>query len=302
MAEEPTSPSTLIATRTCSDSYVTKLGPHWIRTPFLEQLIYNNSVGNLSETEAYVSPDFRLFTTPGPASTIARPFTPPPISITDIDVNMLPLPEPLAYDDEVHLGEELISGSPAKDTFQEEQCPDSLNLDYSIVQSQYGSLSDVHDSDPVVEFSEFQPADKHLYFGAPTEGFSKPDPSLESYPLDVETLDFRWTVFDRSNLHQQDSTQVCTSSLHQPGDVGPELFVDVGADLHEGCKSPSSDEDRFCFRATSHKNHSAPVQKAFAPIQGIYISPLKESSSDIGMLHVQQQSRCSRDSIESWSD
>lgn len=251
-----------------------------------------------------MSPDFRLFTTPGPASTISRPFTPPPISITSIDVNMLPSPERPVYDDEVYLGEELISGLPAEGTVQEEQrlySAGSLNLNHSIVQSQYGSLSDVHDSDPAVEFSEFKPADKHLYFGAPTEGFSKPDLSLESCSLDVETLDFRWTVFDRSNLHQQDSTRVCTSSLHQPGDAGPELFVGLRADLHEGCKSPSSDEDRFCFQATSHKN-LAPIQKAFAPIEGIYVSPLKESSSDIGnldILHAQQQSR---DSIESWSD
>jgi len=215
-------------------------------------------------------------------------------------------PEPSAYDDEIHLGEELSSGLPAQDTVQEEQrscSADILNSNHSFVQSQHGNLSDVHDSDPAPEFSEFQLTDKHLYFGASTEGFSKPDPSLESYSPDVETLDFRWTVFDRSNLDQQDSTRVCTSPLHQPGDV--ELFVDLGADLHEGCKSPSSDEDRFCFQATSHKNDFAQVQKAFAPIQGIYVSPLKESSSDIGnldMLHAQQQSQCSQDSIESWSD
>jgi len=302
MAKGPTSPSTLIAT---SDSgiYVSKLGHHGIRTALLEQLAHNNSVGDFSETETYVSPDFRQFTTPGPASTISRPFTPPPISVTGIDVNMFLSPEPSAYDDEVHPGEELSSGLPTQDTVQEEQrscSADILNLNHSIVQSQHGSLSDVHDSDPA---PEFQLADKHLYFGVPTEGFSKPDPSLDSYSLDVETLDFRWTVFDRSNLHQQDSTRVCTSPLHQPGDV--EFFVDSGADLHEGCESPSSDEDRFCFQATSHKNYFAQVQKAFAPIQGIYVSPLKESSPDIGnldMLHAQQQSQCSRDSIESWSD
>jgi len=220
---------------------------------------------------------------------------------------MFPSLEPPAYDDEVHLEEELITGLPAEDFVQEEQrssSADSLNLNDIIVQSQNGGLSDVHDSDPAVKFSEFQPANKY----SDAEGFSKPDSSLESYSLDVETLDFRWTVFDRSNVHQQDPAQMCTSSLELPGDVESELSVDLGADLHEGCKSPSSDEDRFCFQATLHNNqtsHIVPIQKAFAPTQGIYLSPLKESSSDNGnfdMFHAHQQSQCSRDSIESWSD
>lgn len=262
----------------------------------LEQFI--RSLGDLLETEAFESPHFQPFTTPGPASTISRLFTPSSIPISSIDVNMFPSPESPVYGHEVYIGKELLAAEHESDIFQEQHthCGESANLDYDAVRSQYGILLD---SNPAMRSSEIQPANRHLCSGSSVEGCSYSYSTSGSCTLDVEGLDFRPGGFDCTGLHQQDPISYI-SSLHQSGDVEPE-FVNAEIDPREDFRFPSSDEDRFRFQATSHD-----IQSQFttysAPIQGIYISPPEGSSSGNIDLGARQESRCSRDSIESWSD
>ncbi|KAH7914135.1 hypothetical protein BJ138DRAFT_1212496 [Hygrophoropsis aurantiaca] len=147
-----------------------------------------------------------------------------------------------------------------------------------------------------------------VYFDSPLEDPASSD-SLEpqDFELDLESLDFRWTPFDRKDVLHQDSLQNLPTFNHRTIEPDPKQFstgtIHNDANI-DSCYVPTTEEDSeneywadddedFAMLADipntdfllslSSSRSSTPAEEGnkpetvFAPAPGIFISPLRNA-------------------------
>ncbi|KAF9452370.1 hypothetical protein P691DRAFT_235986 [Macrolepiota fuliginosa MF-IS2] len=258
------------------------------------------------------------FSTPGPASTISRLLTPPRLTISTSDMTMLYSPylshENPLFDQELaaFVPNLLPGGAPITEdetsSHQEDQSDRSLGTSVYFDDSFsgfYASPGPCHAQHPI-------------FFDSPVEDCLSSDPPSRPYYLDVEGLDFRWSVFNHGG-NDQNSLPKNALPDTEPHTFGEGARSQEDEEAYEEYlvnKSQSSDEsNRFHFQAAldateldpPENMHTEKYHKAFAPTPGIYVSPLMGLTSSTlegenSGTGPDGRPLYSRDSIESWSD
>ncbi|KAJ3570963.1 hypothetical protein NP233_g4062 [Leucocoprinus birnbaumii] len=251
--------------------------------------------------------DLRLFTTPGPASTISQAFAPSPIAKTRFDINMFSSPGEHDHEGEAYHEEEIMQPS------IEEAEGNGIfkgkghavhSIGYEGKKNTQRPL--LHCEEFLYELEQINPPGityRPVYFDSLLEDCLDFEPSMEPHALDISELDFRWTRFDRGGPSQWPNP---VPSVETDYDQSLSVVTQV-VPLESTDRQPSPDsEDRFHFQAALDETQTkTPADadrerrhKALAPAPGIFLPLLQPSASGT---HSPPQSRKeSRDSI-GWS-
>lgn len=269
------------------------------------------------------SPYIKPFSTPGPASAISRPPTPPQLAFNAYDFNTPCSPH--LPSEEYLLGQEFNTAGPdggipvLEDDpgyHQEARTGISFFANVGDLHTECDALSGLYGS-PGPCYSARHP----VYFDSPVEDCLSLDSSSESCHIDIDGLDFQWMVFDRKGLHQDSLPgNKLSDTVSYTFDRG--IHVQDSRELQDARQDCLVDESsspgeskRFRFQAVldvvepdlHEYQRAGESRKPFAPTAGIFLSPLKgltPSASEGGnfRISVGQSSQRSRDGIKSLSD